>query len=99
MLGGIPVEYLTPSALIGLAIFFIFTGRLVPKRFYQEKVNESDRWRLAYEVQRERADKSDAQTAELLEVTKTTHAFIVAIFHSTGAPHPTPQIGGANVVS
>lgn len=99
MLGGIPVEYLTAPTLIGLAVFFIFTGRLVPKRFYQERVNESDRWRLAYEVQRERADKSDAQTAELLEVTKTTHAFIVAIFHSTGSTHVPPQIGGTNVVS
>ena len=51
----IPVEYLAPSALIGLAVLFIFTGVLVPKRFYQEKVDECDRWRLAYELHRERA--------------------------------------------
>lgn len=93
----IPVEYLTPTALIGLAVLFIFTGILVPKRFYEAKVEEANRWREAYELQRERADKSDAQTAELLEVTKTTHAFIVAIFR--GAPFSQEIGGGKNVVS
>lgn len=94
----IPVEYLAPSALIGLAVLFIFTGVLVPKRFYQEKVDECDRWRLAYELQRERADKSDAQTAELLEVTRTTHAFIVAIFNKSASTHTPEAIGGTHVV-
>lgn len=99
MLQGLPVETLSsPAALLGLAIFMIFMGILIPRRFYKEVCDERDRWREAYEVQRERADKSDAQTAELLEVTKTTHAFIVAIFKKSTATDSQP-IGGEHVVS
>lgn len=96
MFQGIPVEQLTAPALCGIAVLMVFLGFLVPKRFYREKVEESQRWQLAFEVQRDRADKSDAQTAELLEVTKTTHALILAVFNHGSTQR---QVGETNVVS
>lgn len=96
MFSGIPVEQLTAPALTGIAVLMVFMGFLVPKRFYQAKVDESQRWQLAFELQRDRADKSDAQTAELLEVAKTTHALITAVFSNSSAIR---QAGEQNVVS
>lgn len=79
MLDGISIIGLTPAGLLLITVFFIMTGRLVPKSTYQEKVQEADRWRSAYEVEREARAITDAQTRELLEVAKTSAKFLEGV--------------------
>lgn len=83
MLDGIPMSDLTASALVGIAVLLIFTGRLVPKNVWQEKSSEADRWRSAYEIEREARAASEEHNTELLELAKTTHAIVVAAFKPT----------------
>jgi hypothetical protein len=93
MLDGISVANLTPAALLGIAILMLFLGRLIPSSLHREKVEECDRWRMAYESEREAKRISDAQTAELLELAKTTHALISAIVRT---PTPTQRSSGGS---
>ena len=85
----------TPPALLGVAILMLFSGKLWTNRAYQEKADEAKRWREAYEKERKARVTSDTQTAELLEVTKTTHNIIVAMF---GTAERIRQTGAADVV-
>lgn len=82
MIDGIPIGDLTAPTLVGLAVLMVFLGLLVPRRFYRAKEEECERWHSAFEVQRDRANKSDEQVNEMLEVSKTTHAIVVALFDS-----------------
>jgi len=52
----------------------------VPKRTLTDKDAEAARWRKAYEAEREARATSDAQTVELLEVAKTSHDLLVAMY-------------------
>lgn len=83
MLDGIPIADLAPPTLLGVTILLILFGRLVPYWFFKSKSDEAEKWRLAYEAQRARADISDRQTAELLEITKASHSVLVAMFGAT----------------
>lgn len=82
MIEGIDASTLTPSVLLGIFVLLIFLGVLVPYRSHRETVSEAERWRKAYESEREARALSDAQTTELLEVTKTTRNLLVAL-HGT----------------
>jgi hypothetical protein len=95
MLFGVPPELWTPAGLLAVVFIMVMRGVLVPKRFYNEKVAEASRWQLAFETQRERADKSDAQAEQMLEQGKATHALITAIFNNSTAIR---QSGEQNVV-
>jgi hypothetical protein len=72
MLEGLPVRDLSLGTLLGLAILLILFGRLIPSSTYKEKKEECERWRLAYETERDARQVSDIQTVELLELAKTT---------------------------
>lgn len=85
MLEGIPVGELTPPVLLGITVLMILSGRLVPRRVYKDKADESNRWQLAFEIQRERSDKQDVQIDLLLEQGKATYAFITAVFSNSAA--------------
>lgn len=80
MVEGLPLVGLTAPTLLGLTILLLLTGRIVPRATLMEKSEEAERWRKAYEAEREARATSDAQTAELLEVAKTTHNIIAALF-------------------
>lgn len=80
---GLPLVGLTAPALLGLTVLLLLTGRLIPRINYLDKATESEKWRQAFEAEREARKASDAQTAELLEVAKTTHNIIVAVFHNS----------------
>lgn len=82
MIEGIPVVGMTAPTLLGIAILFLMTGRLIPRSHYREKVLEAERWRQAYEAEREARSTSDAQTVELLEFAKTNHSVMEAMFQS-----------------
>lgn len=94
MLDGISIASLTPAALCGVFVLLVFMGRLIPRPTYKEKAEECERWRLAYEKEREARQTSDAQTIELLELAKTTHALISAIVRNADTARET---GGSDV--
>lgn len=83
MIDGIPIGDLSAPALLGLAILLLLTGRLWSNPAYKAKSDEAEKWRLAYEAERDARATSDAQTAQLLELAKTTHAFITATFSNS----------------
>lgn len=83
MLEGIPIADLTAPGLLGIAILLLLLGRIVPRATLKDKALEADKWRDAYEVEREARAHSDKQTEELLEVAKTTHSLIVAVFSNS----------------
>ena len=95
MIYGIPMDKLTAPALLGLAIAMILMGLLVPRRTHKDKIEESERWRQAYETERERSATANAQSVQLLELAKTTNALMIA-FLSNVEQH---KSGGANVAS
>ena len=83
MLDGIPLADLTAPTLLGIAVLLLLIGRIVPRSSLMDKRDEADRWRQAYEAEREARATSDSQTAELLEVSRTTHDLIVALLKSS----------------
>jgi hypothetical protein len=83
MLDGISLIGLTPAGLLLIVVLMVITGRLVPRYVYQQKADEADRWRAAYEVERTARATSEAQTRELLEMAKTSEKFFSAVFESS----------------
>lgn len=88
MFMGIQVTDLTAPVLLGITVLMILSGLLVPRRVYKDKAEESERWQQSFETERERANISDAQTAQLLEAQKTSHALNVAIFEAIKTLQP-----------
>lgn len=80
MLEGIPIVGLTAPTLLGVAVLMLLSGKIIPRSTLKDKSDECERWRLAYEAEREARSTSDSQTAELLEVARTTHDIIAAMF-------------------
>jgi len=85
MMEGIPIPIvgLSAPAIVSILIIMLFTGKLWTNSAYQEKKADAERWRQAYEAERDARQISEAQTAELLELAKTTHSFIVATFSNS----------------
>lgn len=79
---GIPLAILTPSALLGLVVFMLLTGRIVPRSALEDKQQETNRWREAYEAEKLSRSIVEKQNSEFLEVAKTTHAVLDATFGS-----------------
>lgn len=96
MLEGIKLTDFAPASLLGVAILLILLGRLVPRSTYQEKKEESERWREAYETERDARQVSELQTIELLELAKTTHKLIAAIVKTSNVDVP-QESGGSDV--
>lgn len=80
MLDGIPILEFTPAALLGFAVLLLLTGRLVPRTHLTDVQKECERWRLAYEAEREAHATADAQSKELLEAGRTTKALLEGLF-------------------
>ena len=83
MFEGIVLTNLTPAALLGLTVLMLLFGKLRTNNTYLEKVQEAERWRLAYEAERETRVLANAQTTELLELAKTTQSLLASIFASS----------------
>lgn len=92
---GIPLVGLSAPAILGVVIMMILTGKLWTNAAYQEKVSEAERWRLAYEAEREARTLSDRQTINLLEEAKTNRNVLAALINPTGTG---PKSGESNVV-
>lgn len=70
---------LTPGGIVLLVILLIFTGRLVPSRYYNEALSERDRWRLAAETEERKGAEYLQQNGLLIEALKTTQHVIESI--------------------
>ena len=80
IIDGIPVAGLSAPALLGLAVLLLLVGRIVPKRTLDDKAAEAEKWREAYETERESRQQVESHYMELQELAKTTHAVLVAMF-------------------
>lgn len=76
MLDGLPLEVLLakwgPPSLLALVVIMILTGRLVPRSFYREKVQEAKEWRAV-------AATVVETNKELLEYARTADAILKAL--------------------
>lgn len=79
MLTDLSIADLSSSALLGLTVLMILTGRLVPRRVLKDKTEEAERWRKAYEAERTARGIVDAQRDELLESARTTSQIVQAM--------------------
>jgi hypothetical protein len=78
----VPTELLTGGGLAGivtLAIWMIFTGRLVAGRHYQELRDDRDHWRKAHEVSEEGRAELRRQNDLLLEAQKEQNAIMLGL--------------------
>lgn len=62
----IPLEVLTPSALVGLAVLLVLTGRLVPRRTYDDKCHEAEQWRAESRIKDQQIHELTEQNTGLL---------------------------------
>lgn len=83
MIEGVPIAELTPSALLGICVLLLLLGRIVPRSTLVDKAEECERWRLAYESERKARATLEEQTEELLEVARTSHSVLTAIFQNS----------------
>lgn len=83
LIEGIPIIGWSAPTLLSIVVLMLLTGKLWTKAAYDEKVKEAERWRAAYEAEREARVTANSQTTELLELAKTTHSFIVAVFSNS----------------
>lgn len=60
-----------PWALVSLAVVMLFTGRLVPKWFYDAKSREADTWRETAQTNAEALRTAQRHENELLELSRT----------------------------
>lgn len=92
MIDGIPLSVLTPSALLGIGVLLILTGKLIPRRTYDDKVHEADEWRTESRIKDQQLAERDLQLREkdlqlrhLSEVGKTVDQIMRAIGTRTGS--------------
>lgn len=93
---GIPLFGLTAPAILGIFVLMVFTGRLVPRSVLRDKDEETERWRLAYEAEREARVVSDNQTAKLLIAVETNRDVLMALFKALNSNH---ESGGPSDVA
>lgn len=91
MIEGIPIIGLTAPTLLGIAVLLLLTGRLVPRSTLKDKDAEIERWRTAYETEREARIVSDNQTSKLLIAVETNRDVLTALLNVI---KPSAESGG-----
>lgn len=89
MFEGFPLEslgLLTPSALLGLCILAIITGRLIPLKTHERELQIRDRQitylEQALKVSREVEQRQTGQIGELMEHSRVATAIIKSLPHA-----------------
>lgn len=72
----VPIGLLTPGALLGIVIWLILVGRLVPRRTYDDMKEDRDHWRTAHSISEAARQVSAEQVSELLEHSRAANAFM-----------------------
>lgn len=78
-LDGVPLGVLTPSALLSIVVLMILTGRLIPRRTYDDMMHDRDEWRAAHRISETARVESVSQVDELLEHSRTTSGVLDAL--------------------
>lgn len=96
MIEGFPIIGLTAPTLLGIAVLLLLTGRIVPRAHIRDKDLEIERWKTAYETEREARTISDNQTAKLLIAVETNRDVLYALLRVLNS---TPESGGSSDVA
>jgi hypothetical protein len=93
---GISFVDLTAPSLLGITVLLFLLGRIIPRQTLLDQKKETDTWREAYFVERDARAAADAQTKELLELSKTTNEIVVGVLGHEYSHH---KAGGSHVAS
>ena len=73
------VATLGPPGLLALGVWLIMTGRLVPRRTYEDALHDRDEWRAESRIKDQELQVKNDQLAHLAEVGKTQVAILSAL--------------------
>ncbi|MFJ3141747.1 hypothetical protein ACIPJM_04750 [Streptomyces halstedii] len=79
---GIDIAQGGAVALLAVVVIMVLTGRLVPRRTYNDLLEERNTWRSAHAVSEEARHLERNQVGELLELSRTADRVLTAL------PHP-----------
>ncbi|MCX5144638.1 hypothetical protein [Streptomyces sp. NBC_00338] len=79
---GIDIAQGGAVALLTLVVLMVLTGRLVPRRTYDDLLEERNTWRSAHTTSEEARRLEREQVGELLELSRTADRVLTAL------PHP-----------
>lgn len=87
MLDGIPLGVFDGLGVVGVVIivgWLVMTGRLVPRRTYDDKVHEANEWRTESRIKDAQIHEKDTQLQHLAEVGRTVDHIMRSMPHITG---------------
>lgn len=76
---GINVAQGGAVALLALVVLMVLTGRLIPRRTYDDLREERDTWRSAHSTSEEARRLEREQVDELLELSRTADRVLTAL--------------------
>ncbi|MBS2962588.1 hypothetical protein KGA66_05985 [Actinocrinis puniceicyclus] len=76
---GISLWQASAGSLLAIVVLLILTGRLVPYRMLRDARAEADRWRSAYELEREARERLAIHAAAGIEAARTATAVLTAL--------------------
>lgn len=79
VLDSLPIPTLGAAGLLALAVWLILTGRIVPRRHYEDIEADRDRWRTAAEQWQTAHAEQAKPVAELIEIGRTTERLLQAM--------------------
>lgn len=91
MLDGLPLGVIAPSTLAGLAVLLVLTGRLIPRKTYDDKVHEANEWRAESRLKDAQIAEKDEQLRELANVGRTVSAVMRAIQRGSTKDQEVPE--------
>lgn len=83
---GIPYVGLSAPAIVGILVLFIATGRLVPRRTYDDKVHEAGEWRAEARIKDAQLAEKDKQLRHMAEVGETVKDIMRSLPRAAAQP-------------
>ena len=77
---GFTLVDLGPAALVAIAVLLVLTGRLVPRRTYDDMKHDRDEWRASHRLSEQARLEQAGQLDEMLELGRTTTAIVRASY-------------------
>lgn len=91
MIEGLPWQALTAAsggwALLGIAVFGLIRGNLVPRRTHEDVIHDRDQWRAESRIKDAQIAEKDQQLRHLAEVGETQKAVLSAVARLAGQEH------------
>lgn len=85
---GIPITDLSAGALVAILVLLIAVGRLVPRATLDRETKNSDYWRAAHMTSEVARAELSRSVDVLLELSRTTDAFIRSLPHQPDGDRP-----------